>query len=104
MKSKEQAHLYLSSEDKEKALGEIAVDYCKEIVRLKEARNIKTDQALISVFDELDKKFRSFANIVNTKLPYTKPVKAHGFEMILESFSPKAFDYWIEGHNKNIKN
>ncbi len=79
MKAKEYAELYLKSDNKNEKAVEIVRMFAAEFDSLIRQRNITENQAVISLFKEVDKKYQVYVSIVNKKLPIRQPLLYHGF-------------------------
>lgn len=70
-------------------MGQIALDFLTEIFTLIDSRHAKTDEAVCSVFDELDNKWRVFAR------DFDGIVKPDGFEILVKMKMPDLHKAWM---------
>lgn len=88
MKAKEYAEK-LNADPTMSTLAEIGTAFIREVSNLIEARGCKTDDAIISVFDELDLKWKAFA-----KRSQHINIRSDGFTVLIKTEFPTMFDSW----------
>jgi len=76
------------------ALHELITIFNSDFHDLKKIRNIKTDQALIPLFDELNKKWNTVRSLIY-KHYKQHIIKPNGFTEILKTSYPLAYTYWL---------
>ena len=94
MKAKVLAKKFIDSENKKTELNEIIKGIGVEIDTLRKARNIKVDTGLIGIFKDLDRKYQTFAMIVNTHYNYNA-IKPYFFRIWLQTVYPEAYIYYL---------
>jgi len=94
MKAKEYAELYMQSEDRDKTIVEIGIQFLKDTTALIKARNAQTDTACSSILNEINGKWISFATIVNRKFPVISPIKYTGYKELIHEASPAMLSFW----------
>jgi hypothetical protein len=94
MKAKELAERFINADDKETELHEIIKGISVEVDTLRKARNIKVDTGLIGIFKDLDKKYQTFAMIVNSHYNHNA-IKPYFFRIWLKTVYPGAYDYYL---------
>ncbi len=86
MKAKEYAKLFNENRSVD-TLVNISTQFVKECIDLINLRNAKTNSAIVSVFEEQDKKWRAFARLI-------EGVKPDGFEQIVKLQLPEIHKVW----------
>lgn len=94
MKAKEYAKEYLNSEDKKETLLNIARAFLIEIVTVAKARNVKKEESIIPICNELNTKWKAFAGIVNSRHLEHNPINELGFENLVADYSDELFKLW----------
>jgi ATP:corrinoid adenosyltransferase len=100
LKAKEYAAelLQIPIENKEEimiALGNAGKNFLNEFIQLRQLRKISTEEELLNLIHELNKKFERFAKLVNEK--HKDLVVLDGFLTLLEYVSPET----VKFYNKN---
>jgi hypothetical protein len=83
MKAKDYAAKYNANPTPE-ALGEVFMDFLDEIATISKARNTTSDEGVLAIVDEQDRKWRAFARLTN--LPES------GFMALLELETPEIWE------------
>ena len=86
MKAREYAKMYNESKT-DKTLGEIIRMFDREMRDLIRQRGCKKDSAVVGVFEEMDRKWQSFAK-------QTTGVGSDGFRIMMEGCHLKAYTSW----------
>lgn len=94
MKAKEFAEQYLKADDKTSESVKIARQFLSDFEYMKHIRNAKSDAAIISLLNEFDNKWKTYAMLVNNKLPVTAPILYNGFRNIIYLRFPDLKEYW----------
>jgi len=94
MKAKELAQQYLNSNNKSEESVKIAMAFLSDLQKMMIARNIRSDDAVISLLNEFENKWKTYAALVNEKLPVTKPILYDGFRNIIYLSLPDLKEYW----------
>jgi len=100
MKAKEYSKQFLLNPGSEQ-LAKIAVQFLDEVKELTQKRNAKTDSAVFSIVNELDNKWRAFADQVN-KEAGKELINHLGFQFLLTNNYPDVCGDWIK-YNTNIE-
>ena len=95
MKAKEYAAILEEGEWSEEAMEKVMRGFLFEASELMEIRHIKTDAALFSIFDELDRKWQAFIRKV-TKNP--EATYDDGYHELLKDVMPEVYQGWAR-HN-----
>lgn len=94
MKAKEFAQQYLNSNNKSEEAGKIAMAFLSDFQKMMTARNVRSIYAATSLLNEFENKWKTFARLVNEKLPVTTPILDNGFRNIIYLLFPDLKEYW----------
>lgn len=94
MKAKEFAKQYLSSDNKSEESVKIARTFLSDFENMKQTRKAVSDSAIFSLLNEFDNKYKTYAMLVNKKLPETAPIPYNGFRNLIYLSFPKIKEYW----------
>lgn len=73
----------------DKALVVIAQEFVREIEELAKARHVSSNEAMFSIFDEQDRKWKAFARLVGGDI-----IRPDGFEELMKAHFPEVHLYW----------
>jgi len=96
MKAKEYYDQIVNETDKKKEILVIANAFLQEAKSIMEMRHAKSNQAVISILDEQNKKFIKFASLVNADDTFDFDIKYTGFKEYVRLELPKVYDEWIK--------
>ncbi|NCB44075.1 MAG: hypothetical protein EOM59_15875 [Clostridia bacterium] len=94
MKAKEFAQQYLNSNNKSEESVKIAMAFLSDFQKMMIARNIRSVDAVTSLLNEFENKWKIYATLVNEKLPVTTPILYNGFRNIIYLSCPNLKEYW----------
>jgi hypothetical protein len=73
----------------DKNLVSIAQEFVQEINELAETRHVNSNEAMFSIFDEQDRKWRAFARLVGSNI-----IRPDGFEELMKRHFPEVHLFW----------
>jgi hypothetical protein len=86
-RAKEYAKMFIDNPTNEfDVLSDIITSFIGEIYELMSIRNAKSNDALLSILDEQERKWKSFANKVG--------INPEGFSMAILACMPEVFPLW----------
>jgi hypothetical protein len=95
MKAKDYADRYLTEGKTKQALVNVWNDIFKEFQQLAEQRHVQTDQSALSIFLELDQKWRAFAQLANDN------INPDGFRLIIQNKMPDVYEIILVLESQN---
>ena len=104
MKSKLLAAKYIESNYDTECLSFVISDFINCLRDQIKDRNITTNESIFKLFDEFDRKWLTFARIVNKKNRMSRPIKNNGFRLIIKEYFAKAYYLYLNYKRNGTKN
>ena len=99
MKAKQLASMYIHAADHRSCLALIVQNLSADVATLCDARNIKTDEGLVGVIREVDRKYHAMVRIVKKDVPKERESiipDTDMFKNFIKQFFPEIYPHVYE--------